>query len=114
MLKNYIISAFRSTVKNKLHSSLNIFGLATGMAGALLILQYVMFETSYNDFHENRDDIYRISYSKEKGGVESFNTVLTYTGVGPLMVEQFPEVVDYVRMRPASLITSRSSLSSSR
>lgn len=107
MLKNYIISAFRSTVKNKLHSSLNIFGLATGMAGALLILQYVMFETSYNDFHENRDDIYRISYSKEKGGVESFNTVLTYTGVGPLMVEQFPEVVDYVRMRPASLITSR-------
>ncbi len=107
MLKNYIISAFRSTVKNKLHSSLNIFGLATGMAGALLILQYVTFETSYNDFHENRDDIYRISYSKEKGGVESFNTVLTYSGVGPLMVEQFPEVIDYVRMRPASLITSR-------
>ncbi len=107
MLKNYILSAFRSTVKRKLHSSLNIFGLATGMAGALLILQYVIFETSYNDFHENRDNIYRISYSKEKGGVESFNTVLAYSGVGPLMVEQFPEVINFVRMRPASTITSR-------
>lgn len=107
MLKNYIISAFRSTFKRKLHSSLNILGLAIGMASTLLILQYVKFETSYNDFHEHKDNVYRISYSKEKSGVESFNTVLTYTGVGPLMVEQFPEVVDFVRMRPASLITSK-------
>ncbi len=107
MLKKYLISALRSTVKNKFHSLLNIFGLAVGMASALLILQYVMFETSYNNFHKHRDHIYRISYSKEKAGVESFNTVLTYAGVGKLMVEQFPEVVDFVRLAPASTITSK-------
>lgn len=107
MLKNYLISAFRSTFKRKQHATLNILGLAIGMAGALLILQYVLFESSYNNFYENRDNIYRISYSKEKSGVESFNTVLTYAGVGPLMKEQFPEVIDFVRLRPSSLITSR-------
>jgi len=106
MIKNYLLTAFRSILKRKLHSGLNIVGLAIGMAGALLIVQYVRFETSYNNFHENRDNIYRISYSKEKNGNESFNTVLTYSGVGPLMKEQFPEVIDFVRMRPASTITS--------
>jgi putative ABC transport system permease protein len=105
MLRNYIVSAFRSTFKNSLHSFLNIFGLAIGMASTLLLLQYVMFEKSYNDFHEHKDNIYRISYSKEKGGVESFHTVLTYSGIGPLLVEQYPEVVDFVRVHPASTIT---------
>ncbi|SMD34742.1 putative ABC transport system permease protein [Reichenbachiella faecimaris] len=107
MLKNYILSAIRNITKKKLYSSLNILGLAIGMAGTLLILQYVRFETSYNNFHEHRDNIYRISYSKEKSGVESFNTVLTYMGVGPLMVQQFPEVVDFTRLHPANLITSK-------
>ncbi len=106
MLRNYVISSFRSILKRKLHSGLNILGLAIGMAGSLLIIQYVSFERSYNDFHENKDEIYRISYSKEKNDVESFNTVLTYSGVGKLMKEQFPEVKDFVRLRPASVITS--------
>ena len=107
MFRNYIKNAIRRSFKDKFHTLLNILGLAIGMASALLILQYVKFETSYNDFHENRDEIYRISYSKEKAGVESFNTVLTYAGVGRLMVEQFPEVIDFVRLRPVGTIRSK-------
>ncbi len=107
MLQNFFLSTLRNLGKSKVYSFLNILGLAIGMAGSLLILQYVVFERSYNDFHENGDSVYRISYSKEKGGVESFNTVLTYSGVGPLLKEKFPEVTEFCRLRPASTITSK-------
>ncbi len=91
-------------------SLINILGLAVGLAGGLLILQYTFFELSYNKFHEKSTDIYRISYSKEKNGVESFNTVLTYAGVGRAMKENFPEVLEFARLRPASLITSTAAI----
>lgn len=107
MLKNYIVSALRNSLKNGVYSLLNILGLTIGTASCMLILQYVVFERSYNDFHENGDNIYRISYLKEKSGIESFHSVLTYSGVGPLMVKEFPEVVNFTRLRPASVITSK-------
>ena len=82
MFNNYFKIALRNINMNRAFSSINIFGLAIGLAGCLLIFQYVSFELSYNKFHEHSENIYRISYSKEKDGIESFNTVLTYTGVG--------------------------------
>jgi putative ABC transport system permease protein len=50
MLKNYFLIAFRNLSKNKAFSFINIFGLAIGMAACLLILQYVSFELSYDNF----------------------------------------------------------------
>ena len=107
MIQNYLLTTLRSALKNKAYMSLNLLGLALGMAACLLILQYIDFEHSYNEFHEKGDEIYRISYSKENNGVESFHTVLTYAGVGKLMQEQFPEVINFTRLRPAGLINSR-------
>ncbi len=83
-------------------------GLAIGIGGCLIILQFVSFELSYNKFHENSEDIFRISYSKEKDGVESFNTVLTYAGVGPLLKDNFPEVIDFARLHPMRTIAAKS------
>lgn len=108
MFQNYLKVAFRNINKSKVFSAINLFGLAIGLAGCLIIFQYLMFEISYNKFHENSENIYRISYSKEKDGIESFNTVLTYSGVGPRLKENFPEVIDFARLRPASVITATS------
>lgn len=110
MLRNYFLTALRNLRKNRLFSFINIFGLSIGLTGCLLIYQYVSFETSYNDFHEKADNIYRISYSKEKDGIESFHTVLTYVGVGPLLKENFPEVEEFARLRPASVITANAAI----
>jgi putative ABC transport system permease protein len=52
MLKSYIKIAVRNFNKNKVFSLLNIAGLAIGMAACLLILQYVSFKLSYDQFHE--------------------------------------------------------------
>ncbi len=61
MFKNYIKTALRSLVKHKEYSFINIFGLALGMASVILILLFVQEELSYDQFHTNRDNIYRLN-----------------------------------------------------
>ena len=60
MVKNYFKIALRNFLKNKAFSLINIMGLAIGMASCLLIMQYVSFELSYDRFHQNADDLYRL------------------------------------------------------
>jgi putative ABC transport system permease protein len=71
MLKNYIKIAIRNLVKNKGYASINILGLAMGMAVALLIGLWVRYERSFDDFHENRANIARVMkktyFNNQKG-----------------------------------------------
>ncbi|MEM6843865.1 MAG: ABC transporter permease, partial [Bacteroidota bacterium] len=60
MLRSYLKIAYRNLLKNKVFSLINILGLAIGMAACLLILQYVTFELSYDNFHKKGDQIYRV------------------------------------------------------
>jgi hypothetical protein len=54
MFRNYFRAAWRNLMKNKVFSFINIIGLSIGMAACLLILQYVSFELSYDQFNEQR------------------------------------------------------------
>ncbi|MFH1194895.1 MAG: ABC transporter permease [bacterium] len=60
MLKNYFKIAFRNLIRNKVNSSINIFGLSVGIACSILIILWVADELSYDRFHENADNIYRV------------------------------------------------------
>ena len=62
MLKNYLKIAFRNLSRNKLYSSINIFGLAAGLAVCLLIMLYILDEKSYDQHHKDGDRIYRLAY----------------------------------------------------
>ena len=53
MIGNYWNSAYRNLMKRKKFSFINIFGLAIGMASALLMLTYVTFEFSFDKMHKN-------------------------------------------------------------
>ena len=64
MLKNYLIVAFRSLRRTTTASVINILGLAVGMAASLLILHYITFETSFDNFHKDGDRIYRLRYER--------------------------------------------------
>ena len=68
MIKNYIKIAWRNLSKNKVYSIINIGGLAIGIAACLLILQYVTFELSYEDFHTKKDRIYRVKQDRYDNG----------------------------------------------
>ena len=60
MFKNYLIVALRNIRKQSFYSSVNIFGLATGIAASLFILVYIVDELSYDTFHQDASNIYRI------------------------------------------------------
>ncbi|MGA0559795.1 ABC transporter permease [Larkinella sp. VNQ87] len=60
MLRNYFKIAFRNLAKNKVYSAINIFGLAVGMAVAMLIGLWMYDELSYNKFHKNYDRLAQV------------------------------------------------------
>src|SRR5258707_118299 len=64
MLKNFLKIAFRNLSRNKLYSSINIFGLAAGLAVCLLIMLYIFDELSYDRHQKDADRTYRLAYVK--------------------------------------------------
>src|SRR5579863_4874067 len=60
MIRNYITVAIRRLVRNKTNTLLNVAGLAVGIGACVLIFLVIRFEGSYDDFHPNRDRIYRL------------------------------------------------------
>jgi ABC-type antimicrobial peptide transport system permease subunit len=60
MLKNYLKIAFRNILRHKGYSFINVAGLAIGMACCLVIMLWVLDELSYDRFHENAAQLYRI------------------------------------------------------
>lgn len=66
MIKNYFKIAIRQLFKNKLFSALNIFGFATSLAVCLLLITILNDQYSYDNFHENGDEIYRVISSRKE------------------------------------------------
>ena len=68
MIRNLIKTSFRSLLKNKGFTTINILGLTMGLATFLLILFYVADELSYDRYNTNADRIYRINSDMKYGG----------------------------------------------
>lgn len=68
MLRNYFRIAWRNLVKNKVYSFINIFGLAAGMAVAMLIGLWVYDELSFNKYHQNYNRITQVKAHADYGG----------------------------------------------
>jgi hypothetical protein len=60
MLKNYFKTAIRNLKRFKSYALINILGLAVGIAACLLIFVVLQFETGFDRFHHNRQNIYRV------------------------------------------------------
>lgn len=97
MLESHFKIAYRHLLKNKFFSLINIAGLAVSIAAAFLILQYLSFETSYDQFHKNKDEIFRVTYQQHENGELKNTSAGTFYGVGNFMKEHFWEVKDVVR-----------------
>lgn len=98
MIKNHIKIAFRSLLKSKGTSIINVLGLSIGMACCMIIFLFVQNELSYDRFHQKSDNIFRVLTIDEALGVSSSLVGITLPALGEAMEEQFPEVVNRVRM----------------
>ncbi|HEV3250895.1 MAG TPA: ABC transporter permease [Puia sp.] len=99
MLKNYFKTAWRNLLKSKAFSAINIFGLATGIAAFMLILNYLHFEYSYEDFNEKRDRLYRVPMEIAEKEMKPQMFAFTYPAVAPALKKDFPEIEEAVRFR---------------
>jgi putative ABC transport system permease protein len=85
--------AVRNLLKHKSLTSINILGLAVGLASSILILMHVAYEYSYDKSWEKADDIYRISYTRYQNDELSFKSARTLGGMAPVLKEKIPEVI---------------------
>src|SRR5436190_2486832 len=98
MIKNYFKIAWRNVIKQKGYSLINIVGLGIGIAACLLILQYVSFELSYENFQVNKDRIYRVKQDRYDNGKLSTEWVGGAYAVGNSFKDAIPEIEDYVKV----------------
>ena len=96
MFKNYLKVALRTLKRYKAYSFINIAGLAIGLACCLLILLYVQYEHSFDRYHENADQIYRVVEELDFFGNKS-HMAITPAPFAPAMKNELPEVRDAVR-----------------
>ncbi|WP_420575310.1 FtsX-like permease family protein [Ekhidna sp.] len=98
MNKDMIRFSLRNLRKNKLHSALNIMGLAVGLSACITIACYVHYELSYDRHHPEAESIYRVAlnrvypdYAKE--------WALTAPVMGPVITDEIPEIQHYTRLQ---------------
>ncbi len=100
MIKNYIITAWRNLKRHWKLSLINILGLAVGTASFLLIMVYSFDELNFDTFHQDSENIYRVSMFFAPEGREPYHTAATFSAVGPGLVESMTEVTEFCRIIP--------------
>ena len=88
MIQSYIKIALRSLRKNRVFSFINIVGLALGIAAFVLILEYVSFEKSFNQFHTNLANTYRVLLQHKDGKTDNY----VPSAIAPALKQQFGNV----------------------
>lgn len=96
MFKNYLKIAFRNLARQKVFSAINIIGMAIGLACGILLSLWILDEISYDKFHENSENIYRIlenqSYSSQ-----NMQVAVTPAPLAESIKVDFPEIVYVTR-----------------
>src|SRR5580704_14513350 len=91
MLRNYIKTAFRSLVKQKIYTAINVLGLAVSISACLLIVIYVKHEFSYDKFFPEGDRIYKMVLERKYPNHVTHYSVIPHS-FAKAMQQDFPEV----------------------
>lgn len=96
MLKNFLNIALRNLKKHKAYSFINILGLSIGLGCSILIFLYIQDELSYDKYHKNAKQIYRLAFIENRG-YKTVNYPITSGGIAPALLKEVPEVLNAVR-----------------
>lgn len=96
MLKLNFKIALRNLTGNKIFSSINIIGLALSLSSCLIISLYILNERSYDSFHKNLPNIYRITEKQNQAG-DLYNVAVTPGPLAPALQKDFAEIAGTVR-----------------
>ncbi len=96
MLKNLLTVALRNIRKEKTYSAINILGLTIGITCSVLLLMYILDELSYDKYHKNADNIYRV-VSNIKEPDNQFTWAVAQIPLAEELQDNYPEVINAVR-----------------
>lgn len=97
MLKNYITVAIRNIQNSPVYSTINVIGLTIGIVSSLLLYLYIDFERSYDLFHSNSKNIYRVATKANVQDTE-FYIPLAASLVGSTLKNEFGAIDNFVRV----------------
>jgi len=101
MFKNYLKITLRNLLRNKLAATINILGLAVGMACFILIALWVQDELSYDKFHTNKEELFLLTITHP-------NDIVDYNvpyALAPALASEYPEVLEYTRLYELDTMT---------
>lgn len=97
MLKNYIKIAFRSLIKQRIYTAINVIGLAVSITACLLIALFVKNELSYDRFFPDADRIYKMVLERKYPGHSTFYASIPHS-YATVIQRDFPEVENTLHM----------------
>ncbi|PAX08283.1 FtsX-like permease family protein [Sphingomonas lenta] len=98
MWRNYLLVGMRALAKSRAYAAINIVGLALGLAACVMILLYVRYETSYDDWMEGADNAFQVQtyYSATETGGEEMKLQMSGIVTGRALKKDYPAQVEEV------------------
>lgn len=121
MIINYLKIAWRHLQKNKTYSFIKIGGLGSSLAFCFLVIMFIRHEFSFNNFHEDKENIYRVEATIDIPKAEANGTMVKWfvgTGevnktaqlggaVGQSLVDDIPEIYDFTRIVDGDVVIKK-------
>jgi putative ABC transport system permease protein len=103
MYRSYLKIAWRDLAGNKVFSLIKIMGLSLGLTTCMLIVLYTKDEFTFDQFHENKGQLYRIVQTMKFGDFPEQTIAITTPYFGEAFSKEIPEVEQYVRVNGATV-----------
>ncbi len=104
MFKHYLKIAIRNVLKHKTYSFINVFGLACGVACCVLVFLFVQHEMSYDQFHANAGQIYRVNLASTTPAGEVKISAGQPIPLAPTLKTSFPEIRHAARFKTGTVV----------
>lgn len=101
MFQNYFKTTYRHLQKSKINFTFKLGGLMLALFSFLVIVIYVSFQWSFDRYHQEYENIYRVNSEWRENG-EMAKYAIAPTGIGPALKDEFPEIDSYARLRGPS------------
>ncbi len=102
MLKSYLKIAFRNFIRRQVYSVVNIVGLCIALSCSLLVYLFVKSEFTYDTFHENYENIYRLNVKTKRSAGGDWRELGAVAAVmAPEFAENSVGINKYVRLKPS-------------
>jgi putative ABC transport system permease protein len=92
MFNHYLTAAYRHLYRNRVLSVINIIGLAAAITTFFLLARYISFETSFDNFHSNKDQLYRVAFFQRENDEIKLSSARNFIGLPSLLQQHLPEV----------------------